>query len=97
MRTSVGRDFQDVLLGRLMQQGVTTTLYMRNRMSLRGRIVRFDPYVILVEPADGTPAQLVYKSAIVAVSGPRGMGRSRRPGHGPHPRPRGGRPETAGS
>jgi len=64
---------------------------------VRGRIVRFDPYVILVEPADGTPPQLVYKSAVVSVSGPRGMGRGRRPGHGPHPRPRGGRPETAGS
>lgn len=77
-RTSVGRDFQDNVLQRLMQQRAVTTLYMRNRMSLRGRIVEFDPYVVLLVPLDGTPAQLVYKSAIVSVSGPRPRGR--RPG-----------------
>jgi RNA chaperone Hfq len=80
-RTSVGRDFQDNLLGRLMEGNQVTTIYLRNRMSLRGRIIRFDPYVVLLDPLDGSPPQMVYKSAVVSISGPRG-----RPG-GP---PRGG-------
>ena len=87
-RTSVGRDFQDNMLVRLMQRRNVATLYLRNRMALRGRILRFDPYVILLEPLDGTPPQLVYKSALVSISGP-----PPRPGFGPRgPRPEGPRP-----
>jgi RNA chaperone Hfq len=74
-RTSIGRDFQDQLLERLADRRQVATIYLRNRMSLRGRILEFDPYVFLLEPLDGSPPQLVYKSAIVAVSGP-----PRRPG-----------------
>ena len=89
VRTSIGKDFQDVTLDRLITRGMVTTIYLRNRMSLRGRVRDFDPYVILLEPLDGTPIQLVYKSAIVSVSGPprRPMGPRRSPG-GPRP-PRG--------
>ena len=69
-KTSIGRDFQDNMLRRLAEAGLTTTIYLRNRMSLRGRIVDFDPYVLVLEPRDGTPVQMVYKSAIVSISGP---------------------------
>jgi RNA chaperone Hfq len=88
-RTSVGRVFQDNILARLMERRQITTLYLRNRMSLRGRILEFDPYVFLLEPLDGGPPQMVYKSAVVSVSGPRQFG-GRRPG-GP-PRREGGPP-----
>lgn len=82
-KTSAGRDFQDNLLGRIMQNNQIATIYLLNRMSLRGRIMRFDPYVILLEPLDGSPAQMVYKSAVVSVSGPRKIGDQRRGPGGP--------------
>lgn len=90
VRTSIGKDFQDVTLDRLITRGMVTTIYLRNRMSLRGRVRDFDPYVLLLEPLDGTPIQLVYKSAIVSISGPprRPMGPPRRGPGGPRP-PRG--------
>ena len=69
-RTSFGRDFQEGLLERLRDRQQVATLYLRNRMALRGRIVEFDPFVLLLAPLDGTPAVLVYKSALVSVSGP---------------------------
>jgi hypothetical protein len=77
-----------------------TTLYLRNRMSVRGRIVTFDPYVILLEPLEGGPPHLVYKSAVVSISGPRlpppsgGRGGARPPQGSRGPRPP--RPEGAG-
>jgi RNA chaperone Hfq len=74
-RTSLGRDFQDQLLARLQQGEMPATLYLNNRMSVRGHIIRFDSYVILLDPQDGGPPQMVYKSAVVSVSGPRVMGR----------------------
>lgn len=73
-KTSAGRDFQDNLLGRILDQNQIATIYLLNRMSLRGRILRFDPYVILLEPLDGGPPHMVYKSAVVSVSGPRRIG-----------------------
>ncbi len=84
-RTSVGRDFQDNVLGRVCERGQVATLFLRNRMSLRGRILEFDPYVILLEPLDGGPPQLVYKSAVVSISAPRP---ARPPGRPPMGRPR---------
>jgi RNA chaperone Hfq len=76
-RTSGGRDFQDRVLGRLRETGQLATIYLRNRMSVRGRVVEFDPYVVLLEPVEGGPAHLVYKSAMVSVSGPRRPGPAR--------------------
>lgn len=90
-RTSNGRTFQEDLLDRLAEHNAVTTIYLRNRMSLRGRIREFDPYVLLLEPLDGSPPTLVYKSAIVSISGP-----PRRPTRPPFrsggPRPEGPRP-----
>ena len=86
-KTSGGRDFQDQVLGRLLESRQITTIYLRNRMSLRGRVIRFDPYVVLLDPLDGTPPQLVYKSAMVSISGPRMM-----PGPPGARRPAGARP-----
>ncbi|HEU4751601.1 MAG TPA: RNA chaperone Hfq [Armatimonadota bacterium] len=90
-KTSVGRDFQDTLLGRLMDGNQVTTVYLRNRMSIRGRIIKFDPFVLLIDPLEGGPLQMVYKSAVVSISGPRPP--MRRPGFGgPGGPPRGPRP-----
>ncbi len=72
-KTSLGRDFQDQLLSRLMESKQIATIYLRNRMSLRGRVLRFDSYVVMLDPLDGTPPQLVYKSSMVSISGPRRM------------------------
>jgi RNA chaperone Hfq len=98
-RTSFGRDFQDAVLVRIVERGQVATIYLRNRMAVRGRIKEFDPFVLLVEPLDGTPAQLVYKSAVVSISGPPRPGGPRGPAprrQGPGPRmdsdARGGRP-----
>lgn len=89
-KTSAGRDFQDNLLGRIMEQNQIATIYLLNRMSLRGRIMRFDPYVIVLEPLDGGPPHMVYKSAVVSISGPRMIGGGpRRPGGPPHRGPGG--------
>ena len=89
-RTSAGRDFQENVLVRLVDGREVATIYLRNRMSLRGRILEYDAYVLLLEPLDGSPPQLVYKSAIVSISGPRRFGPSR-PDHG-----RGGGPREGG-
>src|SRR6185295_2279675 len=94
-RTSIGKDFQEGTLGRLAERGMVTTVYLRNRMSLRGRVVDFDPYVLVLEPLDGSPVQMVYKSAIVSISGPprpRRPGPPGRPGGPGGPRPGGPRP-----
>lgn len=97
-RTSGGRDFQDRVLGRLQETGQIATIYLRNRMSVRGRVLEFDPYVLLLEPIEGGPAHLVYKSAMVSVSGPRRTGPPRGEGHSrPHHDARGPRPSYPGS
>jgi RNA chaperone Hfq len=69
-RTSAGMEFQDTMLGRLMERRQPATLYLRNRMSVRGRILDFDAFVILLEPMEAGPPHLVYKSAVVSISGP---------------------------
>jgi sRNA-binding regulator protein Hfq len=74
-----------------MERRQIATLYLRNRMSLRGRILEFDAYVFLLEPLDGGPPQMVYKSAVVSVSGPRQFGGGG-PGRRPGPRREGGPP-----
>src|SRR5215212_2054728 len=62
-RTSQGQNFQDSILDNLRGRRAPATLYLNNRMALHGRILDFDPYVLLLEPADGGPIQMVYKSA----------------------------------
>jgi RNA chaperone Hfq len=69
-RTSHGQNFQDSTLERLRDRGSSATLYLNNRMALHGRILDFDPYVLLFQPVDGSPLQMIYKSAVVSVAGP---------------------------
>ena len=83
-RTSAGQNFQDNILGTLRDRSQLVTLYLKSRLSVRGRVMDFDPYVVLVQPLDGGPLQMVYKSAIVSMSYP-----PARPMRGPRP---GGRP-----
>src|SRR5216684_6038902 len=83
-RTSAGQNFQDNILGTLRDRSQSVTLYLKSRLSVRGRVMDFDPYVVLVQPLDGGPLQMVYKSAIVSMSYP-----PARPMRGPRP---GGRP-----
>src|SRR5262249_44198798 len=83
-RTSAGQNFQDNILGTLRDRGQPVTLYLKSRLSVRGRVMDFDPYVVLVQPQDTGPLQMVYKSAIVSMSYP-----PARPARGPRP---GGRP-----
>ena len=75
-RTSPGQNFQDNVLADLRDRRASATLYLNNRMALHGRILDFDPYVLLLQPNDGGPIQMIYKSALVSVTGPpRPMGR----------------------
>src|SRR5712691_1619728 len=83
-RTSAGQNFQDNVLGQLRDRGQPVTLYLKSRLSVRGKVMDFDPYVVLVQPLDSGPEQMVYKSAIVSMSYP-----PARPMRGPRP---GGRP-----
>src|SRR6266568_1611253 len=83
-RTSAGQNFQDNILGTLRDRSQLVTLYLKSRLSVRGRVMDFDPYVVLVQPLDTGPQQMVYKSAIVSMSYP-----PARPMRGPRP---GGRP-----
>src|SRR5436309_803678 len=83
-RTSAGQNFQDNILGTLRDRGQPVTLYLKSRLSVRGKVMDFDPYVVLVQPLDPGPMQMVYKSAIVSMSYP-----PARPTRGPRP---GGRP-----
>ncbi len=83
-RTSAGQNFQDNILGTLRDRGQLITLYLKSRLSVRGKVMDFDPYVVLMQPLDGSPLQMIYKSAIVSMSYPA----ARRP-QGPRP---GGRP-----
>src|SRR3989442_14020606 len=88
-RTSPGQNFQDNVLAELRDRRAPATLYLNNRMALHGRILDFDPYVLLLQPKDGGPIQMIYKSALVSVAGPpRGPAR-RGPWSGPE---RGDRP-----
>ena len=89
-KTSAARDFQENILARLASGGEVATIYLRNRMSLRGRILEFDAYVLLLAPLDGAPPQMVYKSAVVSISGLRPERRVSGRGPGPQrPRPHG--------
>src|SRR5713101_5185216 len=92
-RTSAGQNFQDNILGTLRDRSQLVTLYLKSRLSVRGRVMDFDPYVVLVQPLDGGPLQMVYKSAIVSMSYPpaRPMRGGPRPGGRP-PFREGGRP-----
>src|SRR5712692_6993642 len=83
-RTSAGQNFQDNILAQLRDRSQSITLYLKSRLSVRGKVMDFDPYVVLVQPLDGGPLQMVYKSAIVSMSYP-----PARPMRGPRP---GGRP-----
>src|SRR6266540_1629268 len=83
-RTSAGQNFQDNILGTLRDRGQPVTLYLKSRLSVRGKVMDFDPYVVLVQTLDTGPLQMVYKSAIVSMSYP-----PARPTRGPRP---GGRP-----
>jgi RNA chaperone Hfq len=86
-RTSPGQNFQDNVLAQLRDRRASATLYLNNRMALHGRILDFDPYVLLLQPNDGGPIQMIYKSALVSVAGP-----PRPPGRGgPGGRPYGDR------
>jgi RNA chaperone Hfq len=89
-RTSPGQNFQDNILAQLRDRRAPATLYLNNRMALHGRILDFDPYVLLLQPNDGGPIQMIYKSALVSVAGPP-RGPSRGPSRGPRP-DRGDRP-----
>lgn len=84
----MGREFQDNVLERLLDRRQVTTVFLRNRMTIRGRIVEYDAYALLMEPLDGTPVQLVYKSAVVSIAAP--------PPRRPPPRGRGDRPPRPG-
>src|SRR6266851_2725218 len=79
-RTSAGQNFQDNILAQLRDRSQSVTLYLKSRLSVRGRVMDFDPYVVLVQPLDGGPLQMVYKSAIVSMSYP-----PARPMRGPPP------------
>lgn len=83
-RPNGARDFQDDLLSHLIGGPQAITVYLRNRMAVRGRLLELDPYVLLIDPLDGTPPQMVYKSAVVSISVPP----RRRPGGPPRPGPR---------
>jgi RNA chaperone Hfq len=89
-RTSQGQNFQDSVLANLRDRRSAATLYLNNRMALHGRILDFDPYVLLLEPSDGSPIQMIYKSSVVSVAGP--PMRGRRPGGFGGGRPRDDRP-----
>src|SRR6266568_1251859 len=79
-RTSAGQNFQDNILGTLRDRSQSVTLYLKSRLSVRGKVMDFDPYVVLVQPLDSGPEQMVYKSAIVSMSYP-----PARPMRGPRP------------
>src|SRR5207245_596390 len=75
-----GQNFQDNILGTLRDRGQPVTLYLKSRLSVRGKVMDFDPYVVLVQPLDTGPEQMIYKSAIVSMSYP-----PARPVPGPRP------------
>lgn len=85
-RTSQGQNFQDSILANLSERRAPATLYLNNRMALHGRILDFDAYVLLLEPADGGPIQMIYKSAVVSVTGPPQRRRPPMRGYGDGPR-----------
>jgi RNA chaperone Hfq len=92
-RTSQGQNFQDTILANLCGRRAPATLYLNNRMAMHGRILDFDAYVLLLEPADGGPVQMIYKSAVVSVTGPP---QRRRPSGRPYDGPREGRGREGG-
>src|SRR5256885_16185871 len=94
-RTSPGQNFQDNVLADLRDRRASATLYLNNRMALHGRILDFDPYVLLLQPNDGGPVQMIYKSALVSVAGPPrgGPRRGDRPERGDRPPYRSDRPD----
>src|SRR5438128_987504 len=54
-RTSAGQNFQDNILGTLRDRSQPVTFYLKSRLSVRGKVMDFDPYVVLVQPLDGGP------------------------------------------
>ena len=69
-RTSAGQNFQDNILGTLRDRSQLVTLYLKSRLSVRGRVMDFDPYVVLVQPLDGGPLHALVNNAGVSPKAP---------------------------
>ena len=59
-------DLQDLILTRAKTERRNVTLFLMNGFQLRGQIVGFDPFVVVVN-TDGKQ-QMIYKHAISTIS-----------------------------
>jgi len=59
-------DLQDLFLARARRAQEPVTLFLMNGFQMRGKIVGFDPFVVVVD-SDGKQ-QIVYKHAISTVA-----------------------------
>lgn len=59
-------DLQDLILTRAKAERRNVTLFLMNGFQLRGQIVGFDPFVVVVN-TDGKQ-QMIYKHAISTIS-----------------------------
>jgi host factor-I protein len=63
---TVASPLQQQWLGYLRDCNAAVTLYLRTGLALRGRIIGFDDYALLLRASDGLPG-LIYKHAISTV------------------------------
>lgn len=59
-------NIQDILLNQLRKEKIDTTIYLSNGVPLKGKIISFDNFTIVVE-INGKQT-LVYKHAITTLS-----------------------------
>lgn len=59
-------DLQDLFLARVRRAQEPVTLFLMNGFQMRGKIVGFDPFVVVVD-SEGKQ-QIVYKHAISTVA-----------------------------
>ena len=59
-------NIQDILLNQLRKEKIDTTIYLSNGVPLKGKIISFDNFTIVIEI--GGKQTLVYKHAITTLS-----------------------------
>ena len=59
-------DLQDLFLSRARRAQEPVTLFLMNGFQLRGKIVGFDPFVVVVDSAG--KQQVIYKHAISTIA-----------------------------
>jgi host factor-I protein len=67
MLKSRPHSLQDTALSYLLDNGITTAIFLKNGVQLRGEIQAYDAYALLLIREDTSQQQLIFKHAISTI------------------------------